>query len=250
MKRLEGKVAIITGAARGQGYAEAKTFASEGANVVITDILADEVKEVAAQINDENGVAISLSHDVSSEEDWKRVINTAVETFGKIDILVNNAGIPSRFNIEEETLEGWEKVQAVNSRSVFLGMKYAAPEIRKAGGGSIINLSSVYGIIGVKGYAAYHASKGAVRTLTKSAAMDFAQDYIRVNSIHPGMIETAMTADLFSDPEIVKWMHEVTPWPRLGKPEDVANAALFLASDEASFITGSEIVVDGGWIAT
>ncbi|MEK3935685.1 glucose 1-dehydrogenase [Sporosarcina sp. FSL W7-1349] len=250
MKRIEGRVAIITGAARGQGVAEAKIFAEEGAHVVITDILEDEVKEVASQINHAGGTAIALVHDVSIEEDWKRVVQTAVETFGKVDILVNNAGIPSRLNVEEETLEGWERVQAINSRSVFLGMKYTAPEIRKAGGGSIINISSVYGIIGVKGYAAYHASKGAVRTLTKTAAMDFAEDYIRVNSIHPGMIETAMTADLFTDPDIVKWMKEVTPWPRLGKPEDVAYGALFLASDESSFITGSEIVIDGGWIAT
>jgi cyclopentanol dehydrogenase len=250
MKRLEGKVAIITGAARGQGVAEGKVFAREGAKVVLTDVLGDEVKEIASQINNANGIAISIAHDVSSEEDWKKVIKTTIETFGKIDILVNNAGIPSRLNVEEETLEGWERVQAVNSRSVFLGMKYAAPEIRKAGGGSIINVSSVYGIIGVKGYAAYHASKGAVRTLSKTAAMDFADDFIRVNSIHPGMIETSMTADLFKDPEVVEWMHKVTPWPRLGKPEDVANGALFLASDESSFITGSEIVIDGGWIAT
>ena len=248
MDRLKGKVAIITGAANGQGAAEARIFAREGAKVVITDISESGLNQVAQTIKEDGGEALPLLHDVSSEQDWKRVIASASDRYGAINILVNNAGIPSRKTVEEETLDEWNRVQAINSTSVFLGMKYTAPEIRKAGGGSIINISSVYGIIGVKGYAAYHASKGAIRLLTKTAAMEFAKDYIRVNSIHPGMIETAMTADLFADPETVKWMYEVTPWPRLGKPEDVANGALYLASDESSFVTGSELVIDGGWI--
>ncbi|WP_026575719.1 glucose 1-dehydrogenase [Bacillus sp. UNC438CL73TsuS30] len=250
MKRLEGKVAIITGAAMGQGAAEAKLFAREGAKVVVTDILDREVQKIANEIINSDGIALPFCHDVSSEEDWKKVIDKTLQHFGKVDILVNNAGISSPNNVEHETLEGWERVQAVNTRGVFLGMKYTAPEIRKAGGGSIINISSVYGIIGVNGYASYHASKGAIRVLSKSAAMEFSKDFIRVNSIHPGMIETPMTDVLFSDPEAVKWMKEVTPWPRLGKPEDVAHGALFLASEESSFITGTELVIDGGWIAS
>ncbi|MEH7505514.1 glucose 1-dehydrogenase [Neobacillus drentensis] len=249
MSRLQGKVAIITGAAKGQGLAEAKLFAKEGAIVVITDISEDGINRAAVEINETGGTALPIVQDVSSESDWKKVIKVAVEEFNKIDILVNNAGIPSRKNVEEETLQEWEKVQAVNSTGVFLGMKYAAPEIRKAGGGSIINISSVYGIIGVGGYAAYHASKGAIRSLSKTAAMDFAKDYIRVNTIHPGIIETPMTQDLFEDVEALNWLKGVTPWPRLGKPEDVANGALFLASDESTFVTGAELVIDGGWIA-
>ncbi|PWA13066.1 short-chain dehydrogenase [Pueribacillus theae] len=249
MKRLEGKVAIITGAANGQGVAEAKLFASEGAKVIVTDIDEVGVKKTAIEISNLGGSAFPLQHDVSLEEDWKIVVKTSIEQFGRVDILINNAGIPSRKNVEEETVEEWDKVQAVNSRSVFLGMKYTVPEIRKVGGGSIINVSSVYGIIGVKGYAAYHASKGAIRVLTKTAAMDFAKDLIRVNSIHPGIIETAMTEDLYADEETLNWLKDVTPWPRLGKPEDVAYGALFLASDESTFITGSELVIDGGWIA-
>jgi cyclopentanol dehydrogenase len=249
MDRLKDKVVIITGAAMGQGLAEAQLFASEGAKVVMTDIVADGLNNAAATIRSGGGDVLPIVHDVSSEEDWKRVVQKVVEHYGQIHILVNNAGIGSRKNVEDETLEEWNKVQRINSGGVFLGMKYTAPEIRKAGGGSIVNISSVYGIIGVEGYAAYHASKGAVRSLTKSAAMEFAKDLIRVNSIHPGIIETPMTKDLYDDPEQLNWLRSVTPWPKLGKPEDIAYGALYLASDESSFVTGTELVIDGGWIA-
>ncbi|MBM7598998.1 cyclopentanol dehydrogenase [Virgibacillus halotolerans] len=247
MERLKDKVAIITGAANGQGAAEAKMFSENGAKVVMTDILEEELQNVANNIRGDKKSVLSLKHDVTSEKDWKHIINETKEHFGKIDILVNNAGIGSTKTIEEETIEGWEKVQKVNSNSVFIGIKYTAPEMKKSGGGSIINLSSVYGIIGVKGYSAYHASKGAIRSLSKTAAMEFAKHHIRVNSVHPGLIQTPMTESLFLDPNIVEWMQSVTPWPRLGKPEDVANGVLFLASDESSFITGTELIIDGGW---
>lgn len=247
MNRLKGKVAIITGAANGQGAAEAKIFAENGAKVVMTDILEEELHIVANNIKNDDNSILSLKHDVTSEEDWIRVINNAKEKFGKIDILVNNAGIGSTKTIEDETIEGWDKVQEVNSKSVFLGIKYTAPEIKKSGGGSIINISSVYGIIGVKGYSAYHASKGAIRSLSKTAAMELAQHHIRVNSVHPGLIQTPMTEPFFHPIDTVNWMKEVTPWPRLGTPEDVADGVLFLASDESSFITGTELIIDGGW---
>ena len=247
MKRLDNKVAIITGAANGQGAAEAKLFAENGAKVVMTDILEKELQSVVDNINCNKNSILCLKHDVTSEKDWKHVINSSKEKFGKIDILVNNAGIGSTKTIEEETIEGWDTVQEVNSKSIFMGIKYTSPEIKKAGGGSIINISSVYGIIGVEGYAAYHASKGAIRSLSKTAAMELAKYHIRVNSVHPGLIQTPMTESLFLDPDTVNWMNRVTPWPRLGTPEDVANGVLFLASDESSFITGTELVIDGGW---
>lgn len=249
MGRLAGKVAVITGAAMGQGLAEAKLFAKEGAKVVLTDIVEEGVRQGAAEIAADGGEAIAIGHDVSSEEQWKAVIRQTVERFGALHILVNNAGVASRKSVEEETFQEYERVQRINSGGVFLGMKYAAPEIRKAGGGSIVNTSSVYGIIGVPNLAAYHASKGAVRVLTKAAAAEFAKDRIRVNSIHPGIIETPMTKDLYDDPAMLAWLRSVTQWPELGRPEDVAYGALYLASDEARFVTGAELVIDGGWVS-
>jgi cyclopentanol dehydrogenase len=248
MDRLKGKVVIITGAASGQGASEARVFANEGAKVIVTDISEEGVQRTASEIIQNGGEALPLVHDVSSEQDWQRVIRHTIEQFGCIHVLVNNAGVASRATIEEESFEDWEKVQRINSSGVFLGLKYSAPEIRKAGGGSIINISSVYAMIGGK-YAAYNASKGAIRSLTKTAALEYAKDRIRVNSIHPGIIETSMTVDLYSDPTILEWLHNVTPWPDLGKPEDVAYGALYLASDESRFVTGAELVIDGGWIA-
>lgn len=249
MNRLKEKVAIITGAAQGIGAAKARLFASEGAKVVMTDIDQEALQRTADQIIESGGEVLALVHDVSSEENWQSIVKKTVENFGAVHILVNNAGITSYKNIEEETLEGWERVQAVNTRGVFLGMKYTVPEIRKAGGGSIINVSSVFGIIGGGGEASYHASKGAVRLLTKTAAVDLAKDYIRVNSIHPGMIVTPLNTEKLSDPSALKHALEVTPWPRLGKPEDIAFGALYLACDESCFVTGSELIIDGGWTA-
>ncbi len=233
----------------GQGFEEALLFSTEGAKIVATDIVEEGLSKLKKKIEERGGEILTVVHDVSSEEDWKKVLKKTLDKFQKLDVLVNNAGIGSRNNVENETLDEWERVQKVNSRGTFLGMKYAAPEMRRNGGGSIINLSSVYGMIGVEGYAAYHASKGAVRVLTKSAAMEFAKSYIRVNSIHPGIIETPMTEDLFADDQTVEWLQSITPWPTTGRPLDVAYGALYLASDESTFVTGSELVIDGGWTA-
>ncbi|ANY68459.1 hypothetical protein BBD42_19755 [Paenibacillus sp. BIHB 4019] len=249
MKRLQNKVALVTGAAGGIGAAIAAVFAAEGAKVVLTDLSEAALKETAEAIRETGGDVYPLAQDVSSEQQWQHVIQQAVQRYGKLNILVNNAGIASPFNVEEETVERWDKVQSVNSRGVFLGLKYAVPEIRKAGGGSIINISSIFGIIGAGGEAAYHASKGAVRLLTKTTAIDLAKDFIRVNSIHPGMIETPMTEHKLANPAGLEAAKQVTPWPRLGKPTDIAYGALYLASDESTFVTGSELVIDGGWVA-
>jgi cyclopentanol dehydrogenase len=247
MKRLENKVALITGAGGGQGATEAKLFASNGAKVVITDISSDALQKVEAYIIENGGEVLSIVHDVSSEDQWKDVIKQTIERFGALNILINNAGIMAYEGVEGETLEGWNRVGEINSTSVFLGMKYAAPEMRKKGGGSIINISSIYGNIGSAGAIAYHATKGAVRLMTKSAAIELAKDNIRVNSIHPGIIQTNMIAHL--DESVFDEFRRLTPIPRLGKPEDIAFGAIYLASDESSFITGSELVIDGGWLA-
>jgi len=244
--RLQDKVAIITGAGNGQGLAEAKLFLAEGAKVVATDINLENLKVLENQYNEN---VLILHHDISNEKEWDTVINKTVEQFGRIDILVNNAGVPSRASVQDETLEGWNFVMNINSTGTFLGVNKCSKVMMQQQSGSIVNISSVYGIIGEKGYASYHASKGAIRSLTKASALDLAEYGIRVNSVHPGMIETEMTRDLFEDEEKSVWMKEITPLPVLGKPEDVAYGVLFLASDEAKFVTGSEIVIDGGWIA-
>jgi NAD(P)-dependent dehydrogenase (short-subunit alcohol dehydrogenase family) len=248
MGRLAGKVAIITGAAMGQGEAEARLFASEGAKVVLTDVQESLVQKVADSIIESGGQALALKHDVSNEQDWQRVIAKTVEHFGTINVLVNNAGIATNNTLENQTIDEWNRVMSINSTSVFLGMKYAVPEMRKAGGGSIINISSIAGIVGM-GTSAYSASKGAIRVLTKAAAIEYAKDNIRVNSVHPGIIVTPMTKDLINHEETRKSFEAATPLPRLGKPEDIAYGVLYLASDESSFVTGIELVIDGGYIA-
>ena len=253
--RLEGKVALISGAARGMGAAEARLFAREGASVVIGDVLEEEGRQVEAQIGEAGGHALFIRLDVTSEADWTTAVAAAVSRFGKLDILVNNAGIGSagvnrnRTMVEETTEEDWDRVMGVNAKGVFLGTKAAIPEMRRAGGGSIINISSIYGLVGSGGASAYHASKGAVRLLTKSAAIQYAGEGIRANSVHPGFIETAMTAAMRADPDRNQKLLSATPLGRLGEPDDVANGVLFLASDESSFMTGSELVIDGGWTA-
>ncbi len=248
MGRLDGKVAIITGAASGQGALETKLFAKEGAKVVATDVQEDKLKEVVEEVNKEGGDALAIKHDVTSEAEWKEVISKAVETYGTLNVLVNNAGVFIPGNAEEATLENWNKVMNINAAGTFLGIKYALPEMRKAGGGSIVNISSISGILGF-GAAAYNASKGAIRTLTKNVAADFAKENIRVNSIHPGVIVTPMTDPLLNVPETRKSLEDMTPLPRLGEPKDIAYGALYLASDETSFMTGSELVIDGGVVA-
>ncbi|MCR6523941.1 MULTISPECIES: SDR family NAD(P)-dependent oxidoreductase [Lysinibacillus] len=246
--RLHNKVAIITGAGNGQGLAETELFLQEGAKVVATDING-EALDLLMKRYTRNDHLFVHKHDVSSEAEWDSVIQKAIQLFGRIDILVNNAGIPSRNSIIQEDLEGWNKVMTINATGTFLGVRKCAEHMIKQRAGSIINISSVYGIIGEKGYVSYHASKGAVRSLTKAAAMDLAEYNVRVNSVHPGMIKTEMTRDLFENNEKAKWMKEVTPLPLLGNPIDVAYGVLYLATDEAKFVTGSELVIDGGWIA-
>ncbi len=248
--RLEGKVALISGGARGQGAVEARLFAQEGAQVVIGDILEDEGRRLEAEINELGGSCVFVHLDVTSEEGWQRAVNTAVEQFGKLDVLVNNAGIFRLATVEETSSELWDEIMDINGKGVFLGTKVAIPEMRKAGGGSIVNISSVAGLIGSQYSAAYGASKGAVRLLTKSTAVQYAREGIRANSIHPGVIETPMTADnLLGDEEARQRTIARHPLGRFGQPEDVAYGVLFLASDESSFMTGSELVIDGGLTA-
>lgn len=249
MGRLDHKVAIITGAAVGMGKADALLFAKEGAKVVITDIQDEKIQAVAKEITDQGGVAVALTQDVTSEQDWARVTETALTQFGKIDILVNNAGISSATPFLETDLELWNKVMNINVTSVFLGQKYVIPHMINGGGGSIINISSIAGLTGGSGTGPYTASKGAVRLLTKATAVDYAKHNIRANSIHPGYIETPMTKDLMADENMRNWFLSQTPIPRLGQAEDIAKGVLFLASDESSYITGIELPIDGGYSA-
>ena len=187
--------------------------------------------------------------DVTSEASWQEAVTATVTRFGRLDILVNNAGISGRPNVEDTTVDVWDHVMDINAKGVFLGTKAAIPEMRKAGGGSIINISSIWGIVGSGGAASYHASKGAVRLLTKSTAIQYAKEGIRANSIHPGPIATPMTETTRSNIDLNQGMLDRTPLGRWGQPEDVAYGALFLASDESSFMTGSELLIDGGWTA-
>ena len=249
--RLEGKVALITGGARGMGAAEAKLFSREGAKVVIADILEDEGPQTEAEINETGGDAIFIKLDVSRQSDWDAAIERTVEQFGKLDVIVNNAGIASGFTIEETTVEHWDQIMDVNAKGVFLGTKAAiAQMLSQDGGGSIINISSVSGMIGQKGVsAAYNASKGAVRIFTKSAAVQYASDGIRVNSIHPGGTVTPMTQQVWQGSEIDDDGFVLAPEIPLGraaKPEEIAYGALYLASDDSSYVTGAELVIDGG----
>ena len=245
--RLEGKVALISGAARGQGAAEAKLFASEGAKVVIADILDVEGQRLEAEIAEAGGQCGYVHLDVSSEEDWRKAVATTVSRFGKLDILVNNAGIFPPVSLEETSEELWDQVMDINGKGVFLGTKHAIPEMRRAGGGSIINISSTAGLVGSAQAPAYSASKGAVRLLTKSTAIQYAAENIRANSVHPGIIETGMTLPtVLADEDSRRERIERTPLGRIGVPDDVAYGVLFLASDESSFMTGSELVIDGG----
>jgi cyclopentanol dehydrogenase len=247
--RLEGKVAIITGSARGMGRAEAELFAKEGAKVVVADILENEAKETAEKINKDGYEAIGVKLDVAKADEWKKVVDQVTEKWGKVDVLVNNAGILSMNGVEGTTEEEWDRVMNINAKSQFLGIKYMLPAMKKAGKGSIINISSIYGLIGTGAAVAYHASKGASRLLTKTVAAELAKYNIRVNSIHPGVIRTPMTDEILKDEQAAKGLLGTTVLGRPAEPEEVANGALFLASDESSFMTGSELVIDGGYTA-
>ena len=251
MARLDGKVALISGGARGMGASEARLFAAEGATVVIGDILDTEGEAVAEAIRAAGGQCDYCRLDVTLESDWQAAVAQAVSRFGKLDVLVNNAGIGSSpFQIHEEPVDLWERTINVNLNGVFLGTRTAIPAMQAAGGGSIINISSQLGIVAVPySGAAYQTAKGGVRIFTKAAALQYASDGIRVNSVHPGPITTDMTRAGRSDPDRLAMMLARIPMGRYGEPEEVANAVLYLASDESSFVTGSEVVVDGGWTA-
>ena len=247
--RLKNKVAIITGAAKGQGEFEARLFASEGAIVVLCDIDVEACGKTAEEISSSGGSAVSMTLDVTSEPNWIGVIEQTVEFFGKLDILVNNAGIYSRVPIENASVEEFDHILEVNLRGVFLGTKHAIPAMRTSGGGSIINISSTAGIVGNVGSGAYGASKGGVRSFTKYTAIQHASEGIRANSVHPGPIDTDMISDNLSTAEGRKSTESRIPMGRVGSIEDVAMGVLFLATDESSYMTGSELVIDGGMTA-
>ncbi|WP_337100646.1 SDR family NAD(P)-dependent oxidoreductase [Paenibacillus sp. YIM B09110] len=251
MGRLLGKVAIITGAAGGMGLADAQLFAKEGAKVVATDVQFELLQQGVDAINANGGDAVAVKLDVSSPEGWKQVVDLTVEKYGKIDILVNNAGIHIAKTILEADIDDWNKVMAINTTGVFLGMKSVIPEMQKNGKGSIVNISSIAAIVGGENAdgngAAYSASKGAVRSLTKHAAQSFAKDNIRVNSIHPGPIKTPIMGEFAKIAGDI-YKNAVPLPPHAGDPEDIAYGVLYLASDESKFVTGEELVIDGGAI--
>ncbi|MDL4816231.1 glucose 1-dehydrogenase [Actinomadura opuntiae] len=239
--RLDGKVAIVTGAARGQGEAEARMLAAAGARVVLTDVLADEGAAVAASIGD---AARFVPHDVASADDWARVTAVAGEEFGGVDVLVNNAAIWRTAPVADETRENFEDILRINLIGPFLGIRAVVPAMRARGGGSIVNISSTAGLRGIRGHSAYGASKFGLRGLTLSAALDLGADGIRVNSVHPGVIDTPMIASIGVERGAGKAPR--VPLGRAGIPEDVAGLVLFLASDASAYITGAELAVDGG----
>ena len=251
MGRLDGKVAFISGGARGMGAEEARLFAREGAKVAIGDVLEEDGRRVEAEINESGGDCLFLRLDVTSEANWQDAIAATVSRFGALHILVNNAGIGGVGGLVEDTsVEDWDRVMDINGKGVFLGTKAAIPEMQAAGGGSIINISSQLGIVATDNTSPmYHASKGAVRILTKSTAIQFAPDGIRANSVHPGPVVTAMTERRREDPEAFALMRSRIPLGRFAEPIEIANAVLYLASDESGYVTGSEVVVDGGWVA-
>lgn len=247
--RLQGKVAIITGAASGMGESTARVFAREGAKLLLTDVLHKEGEAVAASIVAGGGEAAFLRHDVTQESEWQKVIAAAIARFGKLDIVVNNAGISGGI-IDKLDVAAFDRLMLVNARGTFLGMKYAIEHMLKAGGGSIVNISSISGIVGQDFvHMGYNGAKGAIRTMTKSAAVQYGPAGIRVNSVHPGIMPPMRTSQTSADPTIRARVLEGVPLRRAGRIEEVAHAVLFLASDEASYITGAELVVDGGLVA-
>jgi NAD(P)-dependent dehydrogenase (short-subunit alcohol dehydrogenase family) len=246
--RLAGKVALITGGAHGMGAAEARLFAKEGARVVVADVRDGDGKIVADAITGAGGQARYVHLDVTAEPEWQQAVAFAVNAFGKLDVLVNNAGISGGISSDIMSTSAYDRLMEVNAKGVFLGMKHAIPAMQQAGGGSIVNISSISGIAGqAVVHMGYNASKGAVRVMTKSAAVQHAQHGIRVNSVHPGVMPPMLTSN--TDPEVRARLLKPVPMRREGRVEEVAYAVLFLASDEASYITGAELVVDGGYLA-
>ncbi len=245
--RLKGKVVLISGGARGQGAVEGRLFTQEGARVVLADVLETEGAQTAQAICARGGEATFVKLDVTRAEDWQKAVDSAVSVYGKLDILINNAGILQMEGLEDISLEVWERVMAVNSTGVWLGMKAAIPAMRKAGGGSIVNISSISGLVGTGMQTAYQASKGAVRIMTKTAAVQYAPEGIRVNSVHPGPVDTPMVSGL--DKELWQMFLNSVPLQRAGTSEDIALGVLYLACDESSYVTGTELVIDGGFTA-
>jgi NAD(P)-dependent dehydrogenase (short-subunit alcohol dehydrogenase family) len=250
MGRLDGKVALISGGAKGQGATEARMFVREGASVVFGDILDDEGKKLEAELRAAGGQATYVHLNVTRADDWRAAVATTVQAYGKLNVLVNNAGILFRASIEDTKEEDWDRIMAINVKGVFLGTRAVIPAMRQAGGGSIINISSVAGLVGSpQNTAAYSATKGAVRIFTKSTAIQHAKDKIRANSVHPGPIETDMIKDVLANQPAWEARLRRLPMQRAGKPEDVAYGVIYLASDESSYVTGSELVIDGGCTA-
>jgi NAD(P)-dependent dehydrogenase (short-subunit alcohol dehydrogenase family) len=255
MKRMDGKVALVTGAAMGIGRACAELLAAEGAAVIVTDLETALGTAVADAIRSGGGRAVFVAHDVTNEAQWIRVVDEARRAFGKLDVLVNNAGVGRAGDVEHETLQAWRDLLAINLHGVFLGIKHAIPPMREAGGGSIVNLSSIEGLVGDPSLAAYNASKGGVRLLTKSAALYCAKNAtrIRVNSVHPGYIWTPMVQHFTEASghaeELRRSLEKLHPVGHLGEASDVAYGVLYLASDESKFVTGAELVIDGGYTA-
>lgn len=248
--RLKDKVAIVTGAASGMGAATARRFAEEGAKVVVADMLAAEGEAVAASISGKGQTAVFQSLDVTDEQAWRAAVEATVERFGRLDVLVNNAGISGSATTDMFDTELWMRLMAINATGVFFGIKYAVPAMTAVGGGSIVNISSISGVVGQHQiHPGYNASKGAIRTLTKAVAVQQAKAKIRVNSVHPGIMPPMRTSGATADPETRAKMMKSVPLGRPGEIDEVANTVLFLASDEASYITGTEIYVDGGYLA-
>ena len=247
--RLQNKIAIITGAGSGIGRGIALSFIKEGAKVVVADWSDEGGKETVKQIEKAGGKAVFVKTDVSKAVDIEQMAKTCLDKFGRVDILVNNAGIYRAYNLHEMSEEDWDKIIDVNLKSVFLGSKRAISEMLKQGQGKIINIASIAGLVGFAQSGAYCASKGGIIALTREMALEYAPKKINVNCIAPGVIKTAMTKDMLVDPATKQFLESFTPYPRLGEPEDIALAAVYLASGESDFVNGHVLVVDGGWIA-
>jgi len=245
--RLSGSVALITGAARGQGASHARLFAEEGCRVMLADVLDDLGLPLARALRDDGLEADYLHLDVTRAADWAEAVATTEERFGKLTILVNNAGIFSEAGVVEETEARWHEVIGVNQTGVFLGMKHAIPAMRREGGGAVVNISSTLGLAGVEDWIAYQASKAAVVMMSRSAALSYARDGVRVNTVCPGIVRTPMWEA--EDPAVRERDVEFTPMGRPASPEEVSHGVLYLASSEASFVTGTELAIDGGYLA-